>query len=47
MNVPKSVTQAVGKRATGGQPGRWQASMAAISVGAAVGVTVYRVLRSN
>jgi hypothetical protein len=47
MNIPKSVAQAVAQRASGGQPGRWQASMAAISVGAAVGVTVYRVLRST
>jgi hypothetical protein len=47
MKAPKSVVLAATQRISGRQPNRWRASVAATAVGGAVGVTVYRVLRSN
>jgi hypothetical protein len=47
MKAPKSVVQAVTQRASGRQPSRWRASVAATAVGSAIGVTVYRALRNT
>jgi hypothetical protein len=46
MKLPKTVTRAVGEKLGGGRPNRLRASVAAAAVGGAVGVTVYRALRS-
>lgn len=47
MKGTKTIVSAVGERFGGRRPSRWRASVAATTVGAAVGVTVYRVLRDN
>jgi hypothetical protein len=46
MNLPKTVTRAVGERMGGNRPGVFRASATAIAVGGAVAATVYRALRS-
>jgi hypothetical protein len=46
MKAPKTVTKAVGERLAGRRPNRVRASVTAAAVGGAVGVTVYRALRS-
>ena len=44
--APKAVTRAVGERLGGGRPSALRASVAAVAVGGAVAMTVYRALRS-
>jgi hypothetical protein len=46
MKLPKTVTHAVGERLGGNRPNPMKAFVTAAAVGGAVGVTVYRVLRS-
>jgi hypothetical protein len=46
MKVPETVAKAVGEKAGGGRPSAMSAAFTAVAVGAAVGVTVYRALRS-
>ena len=46
MNVPKTVSRAVGDRLGGSRPGVFRASVTAVAVGGVVAATVYRALRS-
>jgi hypothetical protein len=41
------VEEAAAERLSGGRPGRWRAILAAIAVGAAAAMLVYRLLRSS
>lgn len=46
MKGTTTVAKAVGERLGGGRPSVLRASLTAVAVGGAVGVTVYRALRS-
>jgi hypothetical protein len=42
-----TIAEAVTERVQGGRPGRWKAIVAAVAAGAAIGLLVYRLLRSE